>query len=204
MHPEDTSVFASNIIDKYKNWPFDLQSLWFADFVSNYVSKKSDDVPVESDEIKSYLIPVSSIDDIEPNPSTIVLKNKHCEMWKLHRPCVIRFPKVSNLKNPGEHYLWLLQLYMPCRNEDKLKQNNRSYKDRYKEAEDVLWNITKHELYLDIDYEELEIVNVVQWDGEENDNAEFSMIKPDLLVQDLEESNDVSNTPASIHLHWQL
>ena len=57
---------------------------------------------------------------------------------------------------------------------------------------------------MDIDYEELEIVNVVQWDGEENDNAEFSMIKPDLLDQDLEESNDVSHTPAALAIVAKL
>ena len=46
MHPEDTNVFASNIIDKYENRPDDLHSLCLADFASNYISKKSDDVPV--------------------------------------------------------------------------------------------------------------------------------------------------------------
>ena len=43
---------------------------------------------------------------------------------------------------------------MPLRNENKLKQDNQSYEDRYKEvAGDILCNIIKHELYLDIDYQ---------------------------------------------------
>ena len=46
IHREDTNVFASNIIDKYENRPDDLHSLCLADFASNYISKKSDDVPV--------------------------------------------------------------------------------------------------------------------------------------------------------------
>ena len=75
-------------------------------------------------------------------------------MWKRNRPCVIRFHKVSKPKNPEEHNLRLLQLYMPWRNETELKQDNKSCEDKYKEVEDdIVCNITKHDLYLDIDYE---------------------------------------------------
>ena len=95
MHPEDTNVLASNIIDKYENQPDDLHSLCLADFGSNYVSKKSDNLPIESDDIKSYTVPVSNI---KPNPNIIALKNKHGEIWKRNRPCVIHFHKISNLK----------------------------------------------------------------------------------------------------------
>ena len=46
---------------------------------------------------------------------------------------------------------------MPWRNESELKQDKKSYEDRYKETEDnILYNITKHEPYLGIDYEEQE------------------------------------------------
>ena len=124
IHREDTNVFASNIIDKYENRLDDQHSLCLADFASNYVSKKSGDVPVDSDDIKGYTVPVSMIDDTEPN-SSIALKNKHGEMRKRNRPCVIRFHKVSELKNPEEHYLRLLQLYLPWRNERvKTRQQN--------------------------------------------------------------------------------
>ena len=54
MHPKDANVFASNIIDKYEDGPDDLHFLCSTDFASNYVRKKSGDVPVESDDIKSY------------------------------------------------------------------------------------------------------------------------------------------------------
>ena len=49
-------------------------------------------------------------------------------------------------------------------------------------------NKTKHELHLNIDYEELENFSLVQLDEEEDDDAEFSMINPDLLDLDLEDS----------------
>ena len=73
MHPEDTNVFASNIIDNHENRPDDLHSLCLADFASNDVSKTSGNVAVETDDIKTYTIPVSNIDDIEPNPIVIAL-----------------------------------------------------------------------------------------------------------------------------------
>ena len=103
---------------------------------------------------------------------------------------------MSKLKSPEEHYLRLLQLYMPWRNENELKQDNQSYEDRYKEVEgDILCNIKKHEPYLDINYEELQKFNFVQSD-EEEDNAEFSMINPNLLDLDLEDSDNVINATA--------
>ena len=87
-------------------------------------------------------------------------------------PCIIHFHKVSKLKSPEEHYLRLLQLYMPWRNQNQLKQDSQRYEDGYKEVEgNILCNIKKHEPYLDIDYEELQNFNFVQSD-EEEDNAD--------------------------------
>ena len=65
-----------------------------------------------------------------------------------------------------------------------------------KEVEDdILCNITKHELYINIDYDELENFGFVHSDEEQKDNTEFSMINPDLLDLDLEVSDSVSNAP---------
>ena len=51
-----------------------------------------------------------------------------------------------------------------------------------------------NELYLDINYEELQNFNFVQSD-EEQDNAEFSMINPKLHDLDLEDNDSVNNAP---------
>ena len=121
-----------------------------ADFASSYISKKADDFPIEPDEIKSYTVSVSNINDVKLNPNIILLKNELGEIQK-RRPCIIRFHKLSKLESQEEHYLRLLQLYMPWRNENELIQDNQSYEDRYKEVEgDTLCNIKKHEPYLDI------------------------------------------------------
>ena len=116
IHPQDANVFASNIIDKYKNWPVDLPSLSLADYALTYVSKTYGDIAAEPDKIESCTIPVSNIDDTEANPNIIVLENKHGEMRKCNKPWYILFHKVSKLKNLEEHYLRLLQwclIYMP-------------------------------------------------------------------------------------------
>ena len=64
---------------------------------------------------------------------------------------------------------------MSQRNKSELKQDNKGYEDRYKEVEDdIMCNVTKHEPYLDIDYEELENFSFVHSDEEEEDNRIFN------------------------------
>ena len=48
MHPDDTSVYALNVLGKYEKRPDELEQLCLADFACNYVSKKVIDVQVES------------------------------------------------------------------------------------------------------------------------------------------------------------
>ena len=66
-HPDDTNVFSSNIFDKFKNWPDNLDSLHLADFTSSDVSKKIDDLLIEPDEMKSYTVPVPNIEFVKLN-----------------------------------------------------------------------------------------------------------------------------------------
>ena len=79
----------------------------------------------------------------------------------------------------------------------ELKQDNKIYEDRYKEVEDDMCNVTKHEPYLDIDYEGLENFSFVHSDEKEEDNTEFSVINLDLFDLDLEVSDGVSNAPVA-------
>ena len=61
-----------------------------------------------------------------------------------------------------------------------------------------MYNVTKHEPYLDIDYEKLENFSFVHSDEKEEDNTKFSMINLDLLDLDLEVSDGVSNAPVAL------
>ena len=76
------NVLASNIIDKYKSRPDNQHSTYLADFASSFVTKKAGDLPIEHDEIKSYTVPLSNINDVKLNPNIIVLKNELGEMWQ--------------------------------------------------------------------------------------------------------------------------
>ena len=76
MHPDDTNVYATSLLDKYENRPDELEQLCLADFGCNYVSKKGIDVQVVSEDIKSYTVSVSSISDLPPSQNYIVLKMK--------------------------------------------------------------------------------------------------------------------------------
>ena len=62
----------------------------------------------------------------------------------------------EKLKNPELHYLRIVQLYLPWRNEDELKHQDGTYESKYKEVEnEISVNIKRHEPYVDIDYEEI-------------------------------------------------
>ena len=63
-------------------------------------------------------------------------------MRKRKYPCVIRFHKVSKLKNPEEYYLRILQLYLPWRNEDALTGKFNTYQERYEQVKyDIKYDI---------------------------------------------------------------
>lgn len=118
-------------------------------------------MPIGPDEIKSYSVSIANIDDAKSNTNIIVLKNDLAEMRRRSRPCVVRFHKVSKLKNPEEH-LRLSKLYTPWRNENELKQDDKEVED------DILCNVQKHEPYLDIDYKVLQNFNIIESDDEED------------------------------------
>ena len=94
-----------------------------ADFTSSYISKKTGQLAIEPDEIKTYTALVFYNDYVKLNPNRIVFKNGLNEMWKHNQSCVIHFHKVFTLKNPKEYY-WM--------NENKLKQHNQNYDGRYR------------------------------------------------------------------------
>ena len=134
MDPDDTNVYANNILHRYKNRPDHLENICYADFAANYISEKAD-VKYETDDIRSYTAQVQDIEEeLEPNKQELItLKNELGKMRKRSRPIVIRYHNVSKLKNPEEHYLIKIQLYLPWRNEDQLKYENQSYEEIYLE-----------------------------------------------------------------------
>ena len=56
-------------------------------------------MPVEYGDIKSYTMPVSAIDEVLHSSNVIVLEKELGKMRKRTRPCVMRYYKVSNMKD---------------------------------------------------------------------------------------------------------
>ena len=201
MDPSDTNIYAPNIIDRYENRPDELNEMCYADFAANYIPESAD-VVYEPDDIRSYTKPVSNICEEEPDlkvkKQTIKLKNGLGKMRKRQRPVVIRFHTVSKLKSPEEHYMRLLQLYMPWRDENLLKDSTQSYEEKYIEVEDdIEENIKKHEPFVAIDYDDLQNFPDIDESDSEDDSCAFNMINPDIIDFDNSSNVDTSHAPAS-------
>lgn len=62
------------------------------DIASNCVPKKAGDVQIEPEEIENFAVPVSNMDDVEPNLNLTVVKN---ELGKIQK----RSYSFSNFQN---------------------------------------------------------------------------------------------------------
>ena len=98
------------------------------------------------------------------------------------------------MKNPEEHSLHILQLYIPCRNEDALTDKFNTYQERYDEVKhDISKNIERHEPFEEVELEEIENHLLTISDNEEDDdNADFSMFDLELIDLDHDSDNNLS------------
>ena len=119
-------------------------------------------------------------------------------MKKRSRPCVIRWHKVSKIKDPEEYYLKLLQLYLPWRDESELKHVNGTYESKFLQIEyQIQEAIQKHQAYDDIDLDDLEnhLDNESNDEDNESDNdTEYMGLRPVILDLSDESDNDLTLT----------
>ena len=205
MNADDENVYALNLLDKYANrpdQPIEMEDLCLADFGTNYVHHKAYDPNIESEDIRSYTTPVSSVDFEDEESSSkaeiITLKDEMGKMRKRKRPCVMRYHNVNEMVDPELHYLILLQLYLPWRNENELKRGFSSYEEMYKHVEeDIKPNILRHEPYFESQDMNLDLNDLERFDNDEDDNndnrTQFNFLNPDLLDLDMP-VNETDNT----------
>ena len=91
MHPDHANVFASNIIDKYKNQPDNLYSMCFADLHPVISAKRQRSCQYSLMKSKATLFQCQVSDDVKLNLNITVLKNELGEMQKVSQPYIIRF-----------------------------------------------------------------------------------------------------------------
>ena len=95
----------------------------------------------------------------------------------------------------------LLQLYIPWREEDDIKGNCHSFKEKFGQVESTIKpNILKHDSYFgqyEIDPDDLldnyNPTSESEFDNE--DDNEFGMINPDLLDLDFDDDSGTSTAP---------
>ena len=201
MHPDDTNIYTTNMLEKYACRPDDLEEMCYADFATNYISTKAEDMKIDSEDIRNYTTSVSTIEDVEPTSNVITLKDELGKMRKRTRPSVMRYHKVTKLKDSEQYHLKLLQLYMPWRNEEDILGDCHTYQEKFEQVETTIKpNIYKHDIYFgkyDIDEDDLlPVYENSDAESEEND-ADFGMLNPDLLDLDMDEGHD-GNTSAPV------
>ena len=196
MDPDDTNIFATNIIEKYENRPDILEDMSYADFATSYISQNVQEIPDE-DDLRNYTNPVNmDIEYTEVLPQIITLKNNMGKMRK-RKQCVMRYHKPSKFSLPENYYMVLLQLYMPWRHEDEIIGHFDNYEDKFNHVYDEIEeNIFQHEPFfgqLDIDEMDLEdnphFMDTMESsdddnDGNISDDNEYSAFDPSLLDLD--------------------
>ena len=177
MHPEDTTIFANGIIGKYADCPDDLENECYADFATGLL----------------LLFQILMKKNLAKEKS--LFWKTGLEKWG-NELRVMRYHKVSELENPELHCVTLLQLYMPWRNEDKLKRDCSTYAKKFEFVkDDIVSNIKKHDaFYGKFDVDDLlgEVLDGVDHDlldqDEENIGpSDHGVLNPDLLDLNVDE-----------------
>ena len=210
MDPDDTDIYCTNFLERYANRPDELENCCYADFATNY-KPASEDKEVEPDDVNNYTKPVTSIEldppsdiPVKKKKNDIVLKNNFGEMKKRTFPCVMRYHKGSKLKNPEHYYMTLLQLYLPWRIEDNLKDGCSSYQEKFNLVEtDIKPNIQRHDCFYGIYDDDEDMMNSIYHSDDDEEGIEdvsadeFGMLNPDLLDLDTDQEPEPRNVTVS-------
>ena len=185
IDPESTDIFAQNIMDKYMQRPDELEDLCYADFAANFRSDSASNPKLDEESKEAITQPVSDFIETPESSIKITLKDDG-KMKKRSRPCVIRWYKKSKLKDPESFYQTLLQLYMPWRNFDEIKDEDQTYAMKFIDvSERIDENLKRHQPYDDIDSEELQDAFLREMDHSdsesENEENEYSALHPGIV-----------------------
>ena len=187
MDPDDTNVYKTNMLEKYANRPDRLDDMYYADYATNYITNNAFESPMESEDVLNYTVPVNATDNGSKIKSeTITLKNKMGKMKKRHRPCVMRYHKISKMKDPEQYYMMLLQLYLPWRSEDQIRGKFSTFSERYQSVVDSIKpNIARHNHDFEkYDISQDDVRHFSESESESDIECEYGMLNPDLIDQD--------------------
>ena len=121
-------------------------------------------------------------------------------MKERSRPCVMRYHKISKMKDPEQYYMTLLQLYSPWRSEDDMKENCSTFSERYhKIIDSIKPNIDKHNNDFEKnDIDQDEIPHFSESESESDVECNYSMLNPELIDQDLDDDSNEGKNVISV------
>ena len=205
---DSTDIYQPNLLEKYCNRPVtdEMNDMCFADFASMYKSDNSLNPKLDREDLENYFQPISDFKETDESKDKIVLQEGMGKMKKRSRDCVIRWHKVSQLKEPEKYFLCMLQLFLPWRDENELLANDGKYSSKFIEVENYIQpNMLKHQPFKEYDYEDLQdpddaiIDSDNETDDSDKDGDDEYQLYPGILdiPHDPYESAPVTNSSVS-------
>ena len=173
LDDDDENVYCKNIIDRYAARPQNLEDMSLAEFAALYTYKRecTNDVAQCEDYMSGGSDAELQSDNDLPYDNVITLQNGLGSMRKRKKKAVIRWHNFNLEKEPEKHFRSHIMLFLPWRDEDKLRGNFKSYSDRYNDEVDKIKKIEDlfihHEEEINDAFEQLQTVGPPQdaWDN---------------------------------------
>ena len=173
LDDDDENVYCKNIIDRYAARPQNLEDMSLAEFAALYTYKQecTNDVAQCEDYMSGGSDAELQSDNDLPHDNVIALQNGLGSMRKRKKKAVIRWHNFNLEKEPEKHFRSRIMLFLPWRDEDKLRGNFKSYSDRYNDEVDKIKKIEDlfihHEEEINDAFKQLQTVGPPQdaWDN---------------------------------------
>ena len=158
LDEDDENVFCNNIIDRYIKRPDSVADVCLADFAAVY-RYRSDDPGTKGDNTprpnnNNDELPETHTNDDEKLPRLLNLPDGLGKMTKRRTRCVVRWHNFQENKEPDKFYRSQLMLFLSWRDEDNMKGEFSSYKERYEKQQEEIQQARNRHVYLTEDLQE--------------------------------------------------
>ena len=140
LEDNNENVYCKNIIDRYAARPQNLDDMSLAEFAANYTYKRetTNDVTQCKDDISGRSDTELQCNHDISQETVITLQLGLGYMRKRKKKAIIRWHNFNLEKEPEKHFRSCIMLFMPWREEDKLRRTYKSYTDRYHDQIDKI------------------------------------------------------------------
>ena len=121
MDDESEDIFQTSLIDRYAKRPHSLSDICLAEFAANCTTQSRQEL---QDGDTGDAIPPPEVED-NTKCQRIQLNNNLGHMYKRRKEAIIRFHRFNREKEASVVYRSKLMLYLPWRNENTWRNENR-------------------------------------------------------------------------------